>query len=111
MFKGIESDEFKKASEKFNTFGPLGVTADDHLAIGSTPNQRLINNPGKTLGEIMSAEEINDWLTAAKGEIKKCSSEEYATNSFVCGMLTTIKKNLQLSEQYLLSINKLPVEK
>lgn len=111
MFKGIDSAEFMKASEKFNTLGPLGVTADDHLVIGSTPNERLINNPGKTLGELMSADEVNTWLEGTKGEIKKYSSEEYQKNSFIQSMLIRLKSDWQLSEQYLLSMNRLPSEK
>lgn len=67
--ENLERDEIEKyriASEKFRTNGQLGVTMEDHLAIGSTPPQKLAENPGKTLEELMSDEEISEWLMTQK---------------------------------------------
>ena len=42
--------------------GHFGVTADDHWAIGGSPETELRRNPGKTLGELWSIEKILEKL-------------------------------------------------
>lgn len=71
MDKRIGEVELKReiAAKKFYEFGNLGVTAEDHKAIGSTPPKILIENPGKSLGGLMSDEEIISWLERSKGSI------------------------------------------
>lgn len=56
------SDEAKKVKEKRAVLGPLSLTAGDYKVIMSTPPKILVDNPGKTLAEIMTDEEIGDLL-------------------------------------------------
>ena len=44
--------------EAKNPRGTLGMTAEDHYYIGSTPPQDLINNPGKTQAELMTDDQV-----------------------------------------------------
>jgi len=100
--------EFKKAAERFNAFGPLGVTAEDHEGIGSTPPKILLDNPGKTKGELMTSEEIKDWFKESEEQIAEFSKDEYADNAFAKSALPRVQQNLELSRSYLSSIGKLP---
>jgi hypothetical protein len=110
-FEKIEDSAFKQAANKFNTFGPLGVTAADHLGIGSTPKELLVNNPGKTLGELMTEDEIFQWIKGQQEQIAQYSEDQYKDNSFVKSILPKLIEDLRLSKEYLAGIGKLPSEK
>lgn len=102
----INSEAFKLASERFSTIGSLGISPEDHKAIGSTPPQRLLDNPGKTLGELMSDDEINKWIEETEKAIEEFSGLE-ETNSFVKSALPALREELELGKKYLKSINRL----
>lgn len=108
-FEKFENSIFKEAADKFNTFGPLGVTAADHLGIGSTPKELLVNNPGKTLGELMTDDEISQWIKGLQEQIVQYSSDQYKNNSFVKSILPKLVEDLRLSKKYLDSIGRWPV--
>ncbi len=84
----------------------MGVLPEDHKAIGSTPPQSLLDNPGKTLDELMSDEEISEWI---EGNIKAIDelSEPEETNSFVKSALPALREELELGKKYPKSINRL----
>jgi hypothetical protein len=109
-FEKFEGQTFKQAADKFNTLGPLGVTAADHLGIGSTPKELLINNPGKTLGELMTDDEISQWINGQQEQIAQYSLDQYKDNSFVKSILPKLIEDLRLSKEYLKSIDRLPSE-
>jgi hypothetical protein len=51
------------ASERINPRGQIGMTAEHHQLLGSTPNDRLAGaEPGKTEADIRKPEEIIEWL-------------------------------------------------
>jgi len=57
--KPEKSPQYLESKRKFEELGYLGVTAQDHINIGSTfPPQLLVDNPGRTWGELLSDEEI-----------------------------------------------------
>lgn len=84
----------------------LSMTKDDHQKIYSTPPQRLLENPGKTLGEIMSDQEIADWIKENEKAIAEFSQMN-SENSFVKNALPVLKKELDLGLKYLKSIGRL----
>lgn len=106
-FEKFEDPAFTKAAHKFKTFGPLGVTAADHLGIGSTPKERLVNNPDKTLGELMTDDEISQWINELQEQISQYSSDQYKDNSFVKSILPKLTEDLRLSKEYLKGIGRL----
>ena len=64
-------EEFKKASKRFKEMGPLGVLAEDWHKIGGTPPPELEANPGKTMLDLMSEQQVLDWLNGTKKEIEQ----------------------------------------
>lgn len=109
-FEKFEDPAFTKAANKFKKFGPLGVTAADHLSVGSTPKEKLVNNPDKTLGELMTDDEIFQWIKELQEQIIQYSSDEYKNNSFVKSILPKFIEDLRLSKEYLKGIGRLPSE-
>lgn len=107
-FENIESEKVRIAAAKFEAVGPLGVTAKDHEAIGSTPPDELKNNPGKTRSELMTEEQIFQWLTEHQTHVKEFLKEKYKDNSFAQSALSQFKKEFRSSIEYLRSIDKLP---
>lgn len=109
----MEEESYKIAQENWNTNGSLGVTAEDHIAIGSTPDNILIENEGKTLGELMSDSEIQDFINGTKENIKE--NEDYIktgphnANSII-NFNKDIKDNLDKTLVYLKKIGRLPVD-
>jgi len=50
--------EFNRVMDKFDKFGEFSLTAAEHHAIGSTPDEDLLNNPGKAEYEVISDEKL-----------------------------------------------------
>jgi len=96
----INSKEFKEASEKFQRFGPLAVTAADHQTIGSTPPSELLANPGETLEKLYSDDEIDEWFNETRRLIAEFSQPE-KTGDFVESILKIKKAELEATERYL----------
>ncbi len=107
-YEKIGSESFNAAVEKFKAFGPLGVTAADHEAIASTPPDLLKNNPGKTKAELMSEQELADWLDGLQKQRDGFADEKNKNDSFAQSILPKLNNDLKASLEYLRSINKLP---
>jgi Mg/Co/Ni transporter MgtE len=68
-------DEIQK---KIKETGLISLTAEEQSLVGLIPDRRLINNPGKSLAEVMSNEEIRAHL--ANQERKSPASRERDVN-------------------------------
>ncbi|MEI7452063.1 MAG: hypothetical protein WCK37_02530 [Candidatus Falkowbacteria bacterium] len=59
----MENDpEFDRIMDKIDQYGEFSLTAAEHHAIGSTPDDELINNPGKAEYEVIGEEKITKIL-------------------------------------------------
>jgi hypothetical protein len=79
----------------------LAMTADDHIRAGGTPPDVLLQNPGKTQAELLSDQEILEYLKDREKAIAECS---------LPGLTNELKKDLGLSKTYLREIGRLPQE-
>lgn len=101
---------YRESQKRFQQFGQLGVTADDHWNIGGSPPIILNRNPGKTLGELMSDQEILaklDQLT----EYERSAKKRLAANprdDLAKDDLKYVEKELPTTIKYLDSIGRLP---
>lgn len=89
----------------------LEMTANDHLAIGSTPSRILKENPGKTLAETMDDQEIQRFILDEINTVSEMHEEakdgkEVAINVFKVVLDEFLIPNIQ----YLRSIGRLPKE-
>jgi hypothetical protein len=100
-----------KRSEDSPYTSRLALTAEDHSKMGSSGiDQILLDNPGKTMGELMSDQGLLDYLKRHQQEIEKLSKPEFANDTFSQSMLEWRKEDLPASIEYLSSINRLPKE-
>lgn len=99
----FESEAFIMAKSNWDTKGYLGVTAEDHEGIHSTPDEILNENPGKTLGELMSDQEILEYIEGTKKNIEENEGIEKMKR-----FNEDLKDNLKLTIEYLRSIDRLP---
>lgn len=96
--------------------GHLGVTKEDHLAIGSTPETELSKNPGKTLGELWSIEKISEKLQGLVEFLEKARKEYgekgpyHPDSHWAKDDILYAKGELRNSISYLKFIEKLPKE-
>lgn len=67
----VDTPEAAAVYKKIKETGLISLTAQDHEMVGSTSPEILVKNPGQTLGELMSAEEMSSHLAAQK---KKCAA-------------------------------------
>lgn len=98
-----ESNTFKTAQKNWDEKGWLGVTAEDHEGIQSTPDEILIQNPDKTLGELMSDQEILEYIQTTEQNIKSNEGVEKMRE-----LNEDLKNNLMVTKNYLHSIGRLP---
>ena len=110
MANFYEEEPYKSASERHKTLGSLGVTAEDHKGIGSSPPDELIENPGKTMADLMTDDEILSWLQEHKEEIEEWSKEEFKKDALVQSILSSMKPDFRATLNYLAGINRLPEE-
>lgn len=106
MKMSFENSPAKKL-DPFTLKGYLGVTAEDHESLGSTPEQRLIENPGKSLGEIMSDNEIVKNISEQLEFFKQQDIQEDDRESWL-DFIKQRKEDFITSMRYLKSINRLP---
>jgi hypothetical protein len=99
----FESEKYKQAQKNWKENGYLGVTSDDHLGIYSTPNEKLQENPGKTLADLMSDQEILDYISGTKKNILENEGMEKLKE-----YNTSLKENLETTINYLKKIGRLP---
>ncbi|MEI6022600.1 MAG: hypothetical protein WCQ32_02045 [bacterium] len=97
------SPEFIRASKNWEEKGFLGVTAQDHEDIQGTPDDILLENPGKTLGELMSDGEIREYIV----ETRKNIIENKETPKLEKYNIE-LQKNLDVTIAYLSSIGRMP---
>ncbi len=96
--------------------GHLGVTADDHRAVGGSPETELRQNPGKTLGELWSMEKILEKLESDVAFLEKARQEYKEKGQYHPDIhwsrddILSAKEGLRATISYLKSIGKLPEE-
>lgn len=100
--------EYTEAQKKWNEKGFLGVTAKDHEAIYSTPDEILLQNPGKTLAELMSDEEIRDYVLETRRVISENENVVHSNPESWKKYNEDLKMNLEVTIRYLQSIGRLP---
>ena len=98
-----KSIEYLAAQKNWEEKGYLGVTAQDHKAIHSTPDNILIENPSKTLGELMSDTEIIEYIQGTQRNIEENSKYPHMTD-----FNEDLKKNLETTISYLKTIQRIP---
>lgn len=103
-FENFDDSGYEKAKKKFRENGLLGVTAEDHESIGSTPDERLSNNPGKTLAELMSDEEIEIYLDRQIESLNELRSLKNVPGR----LITDMTAQLRAAVNHLNSIGRLP---
>lgn len=94
--------DYLNAQKNWKEKGYLGVTAKDHEAIGSTPDDILFQNPDKTLGEMMTDEEIREYITGTQKNISENEALPHLKR-----YNDDLKQNLEATVKYLKSIGKL----
>ena len=82
----------------------LEMTLEDHVNIGSTPPEILKQNPGKTKGELLSDEELRNYLESKQQLIGLLSSEE---NPFAQSALKDSKEDWESTKTYLTKIGRM----
>ena len=97
------SPEFIQASKNWEEKGFLGVTAQDYEAIQGTPEDILLENPGKTLGELMSDEEVREYIIETRNNI--IENKEIPKMQ---ELNKDLQKNLDVTIAYLSSIGRMP---
>lgn len=59
-------EKIERARTKSNLYGYLGLTAQDHTDMGSSPPQEVLNNKGKATGEFLTDKKIEKFLEHTK---------------------------------------------
>jgi hypothetical protein len=106
-----------ESKKKFREKGMFSVTADDHYNINSTPEKELLDNPGKTLGDIWTKEQIAEHLKEAKGfndyfqkeKVEQCDDDKNE-DANIKDMVADNRVDFPKDMKYLHSIGKLPEE-
>jgi hypothetical protein len=95
----------------------LSMTAEDHRRIGSTlvgnePELQLLReNPGKTLAELLSPEQLRERIARDLAILDELHREAKEGNAMSKRILEdTLKRTLGPDLAYLHSVNKLPEE-
>ncbi len=104
MEKTPDENKTLLAQKHWKENGWLGVTAEDHTLKGSTPDDILIKNPGKTLGELMSDEEIHEYIAEMQKIIIKDENSDIEHIRMLAEMQ---KENLDSCIRYLKVIGRL----
>lgn len=86
-------------------YGPLSFTAEDHLIMGSTPDDTLRLNPKTPRAALMSDQEIESWLAE---QIDGMKVFEGKTDSFSMNYLPQLRQSIRASLVYLQEIGRLP---
>jgi len=102
-------EEMERVGKKRDAWGPLSLTKEDHHGMGSTPSDKLEENPGKAEVELMSDEEILEWLNGFKNQIEKFSGDT-SGSTFIESYLPQIIKDQEATLRYLKDIGRLPKE-
>ena len=105
-------DAYEEAQKKWRVVGRLGVTGADHWAIGGSPPLKLDRNPGKTEADLMTDEELLEWLQKGRASLESARERFRADpkDDWAKGDIPSAKKELKLAISYLASIGRLPKE-
>ena len=98
----------RRASEKFDRVGPLGVTAEDYKAINWVPPEALGSHPGKVYSDLMTNKEILRHLKGENKIIKKYSAKKHKEDEAAQNVLRNRKRLFNLTIEYLRRIDRLP---
>lgn len=102
-FEKQKISAFEQAAKKSKEQGFFSLTSEDHKALGSTPDEELEGNFGKSQYEIMSDEEIESYLSEAIDTINE-NNENLRKNGYI-----DIQKNfLRVGIPFLKSVGRLP---
>lgn len=102
-FENQKLSVFEQAAKKSKEQGFFSLTSEDHKALGSTPDEELESNSGKSQYEIMSDEEIERYLSGAIDTINE-NNENLRNN----GYIDQQKDFLRVSIPFLKSVGRLP---
>ncbi len=91
------------AASKSMKLGFFSLTAEDHRLLSSTPDDRLKDNPGKALYEVLDDEEIGNYI---QGMIDAQYDKALVENGFAQNQLD----ELAVSIPFLESVGRLPEE-
>ncbi len=105
-----ENEKYKEAAEKQKLTGYLSLTKEDHNAIGSTPPNILMKNPGKTMAELMGDQEIRDYLKKQKDFLDELNKQLRNNDTSAISWINETQHSLDLARKYLSSIERLPEE-
>src|SRR5680860_12273 len=99
----LDINSFDLARKKEKEFGYFSMTAEDHKALGSTPDDILEGSTDKALYELLSDDEIEEYIEGAIQTIKE-NDENLEKNGYL-----DIERNfLRVSLPFLKSVNRLP---
>ncbi len=101
--KNTEVNKFDLARKKEKEFGYFAITAEDHKALGSTPDDILEGSTDKALYEFLSDSEIEEYIEGAVQTIKE-NDENLQKN----GYINIQREFLRVSLPFLRSVNRLP---
>ena len=103
----IRLEEMEAAGEKFRLVGPLGVTAEDHRRLGSTPNSELAQNPGKRLIDLMDEARLLAWLRDQQSSIVEFRAKA-KESSFAASAAEIFERDLVITIAFLRAEGRLP---
>lgn len=116
--KGVADQELQNAmkarevsAKKFQNLGQLGVTAKDHFNVDSSgPAVELSQNPGKTLGEILTDEELEQKIQKLQifMETSKKRLKDNPKNDWAKEDVKYAKREFSVTLSYLKSLGRLP---
>lgn len=98
--------KFELATEKFKKYGWFDLTAEDNENIGSSPESRLLENPGKARYELLTDSETEEYLNRALRRIDKAGRDAKLFEKN--GLLEVEKNFLKTAIPFLRSVNHLP---
>jgi len=100
----------RQAAEKIRRVGKLGITGDDWEAVGGTVPPDLKQNPGKTRAELMSDQEVAEYLRRKQGVIQEFSQQQYRNSTFHQSFVEAETADWNATTSHLRSIGRLPKE-
>lgn len=104
-------EKMDRAFAKEKLYGELGLNAQDHRDMGSTPTQELHDNEGKTQADLMTDEQILKWFEDNEifaQELEQSLAKKKSRNDEY--ILRVVKHNLEGGIRYLESIGRLPAK-
>lgn len=99
----------REAAEKVQKIGRLNITGEDWAALGGTVPPDLKQNPGKTRADLMSDEQIAQYLQKKWDTIQVFLKKDGTENTtFSKSFLDSEREDWQATIAHLRSIDRLP---